>query len=412
MIWNFETILLCIVCFFGLYSSLFFLFLILDNKEKLDDPKPKRFPSVTVIVPAYNEERTIAKTLRSLLKLDYPRNKLKIFVVDDGSTDRTYEIAKRFENAHKGLVKVFKKQNGGKASALNYGIKRTKSELIVSLDADSFVSRDALKRMVGYFDDPAVMAVTPALKVYKPKGFWRRIQAMEYLLGVFLRKAFALLGSVHVTPGPFSAYRRKFFERYGYYDEGNLTEDIEVALRIQAKGYDIENSIKAEVFTVAPNRFLPLLRQRLRWYTGFIVNLFRYRSLFKQKNNLGLFVLPTSLISILFALSITFLTVKPLFSNFISFLDNIFLLGFKDSFFLLFHTLRLNLFYFGSIFTIVGVVGFSMGAAILWLSKKFSRDRTKLKWNYLIYSVFYIYIYGFWWTAVLVNFLLRRKITW
>jgi len=155
-----------------------------------------------------------------------------------------------------------------------------------------------------------------------------------------------------------------------------------------------------------------LLRQRLRWYTGFIVNLFRYRSLFKQKNNLGLFVLPTSLISILFALSITFLTVKPLFSNFISFLDNIFLLGFKDSFFLLFHTLRLNLFYFGSIFTIVGVVGFSMGAAILWLSKKFSRDRTKLKWNYLIYSVFYIYIYGFWWTAVLVNFLLRRKITW
>jgi len=410
MIWNFETILLCIVCFFGLYSSLFFLFLILDNKERLDDPKPKRFPSVTVIVPAYNEERTIAKTLRSLLKLDYPRNKLKIFVVDDGSTDRTYEIAKRFENANRGLVKVFKKQNGGKASALNYGIKRTKSELIVSLDADSFVSRDALKRMVGYFDDPTVMAVTPALKVYKPKGFWRRIQAMEYLLGVFLRKAFALLGSVHVTPGPFSAYRRKFFERYGYYDEGNLTEDIEVALRIQAKGYDIENSIKAEVFTVAPNRFLPLLRQRLRWYTGFIVNLFRYRSLFKQRNNLGFFVLPTSLISVGLVLVTAGFSCYILAKSLAHLFRSIKLLGFLDAIKML--KLNLNPFYFGNEFIIVTASCFVLGFLIIYSAKLFSRERSKIKYSYLLYVFVYYYLFGFWWFWTLINRLFGRQIKW
>jgi len=410
MIWNFETILLCIVCFFGLYSSLFFLFLILDNKERLDDPKPKRFPSVTILVPAYNEERTIAKTLRSLLKLDYPRNKLKIFVVDDGSTDRTYEIAKRFENENKGLVKVFTKPNGGKASALNYGIKRTKSELIVSLDADSFVSRDALKRMVGYFDDPTVMAVTPALKVYKPKGFWRRIQAMEYLLGVFLRKAFALLGSIHVTPGPFSAYRRKFFERYGYYDEGNLTEDIEVALRIQAKGYDIENSIKAEVFTVAPNRFLPLLRQRLRWYTGFIVNLFRYRSLFKQRNNLGFFVLPTSLISVGLVLVTAGFSCYILAKSIAHLFRSIKLLGFLDAIKML--KLNLNPFYFGNEFVIVTASCFVLGFLIIYSAKLFSRERSKIKYSYLLYVFVYYYLFGFWWFWTLINRLFGRQIKW
>lgn len=410
MIWNFETILLCIVCFFGLYSSLFFLFLILDNKERLDDPKPKRFPSVTILVPAYNEERTIAKTLRSLLKLDYPRNKLKIFVVDDGSTDRTYEIAKRFENENKGLVKVFTKPNGGKASALNYGIKRTKSELIVSLDADSFVSRDALKRMVGYFDDPTVMAVTPALKVYKPKGFWRRIQAMEYLLGVFLRKAFALLGSIHVTPGPFSAYRRKFFERYGYYDEGNLTEDIEVALRIQAKGYDIENSIKAEVFTVAPNRFLPLLRQRLRWYTGFIVNLFRYRSLFKQRNNLGFFVLPTSLISVGLVLVTAGFSCYILAKSLAHLFRSIKLLGFLDAIKML--KLNLNPFYFGNEFIIVTASCFVLGFLIIYSAKLFSRERSKIKYSYLLYVFVYYYLFGFWWFWTLINRLFGRQIKW
>ncbi len=410
MIWNFETILLCIVCFFGLYSSLFFLFLILDNRERLDDPKPKRFPSVTIIVPAYNEERTIAKTLRSLLKLDYPRNKLKIFVIDDGSTDRTYEIAKKFEDANKGLVKVFTKPNGGKASALNYGIKRTKSELIVSLDADSFVSKDTLKRMVGYFDDPVVMAVTPALKVYKPKGFWRRIQAMEYLLGVFLRKAFALLGGIHVTPGPFSAYRRKFFERYGYYDEGNLTEDIEVALRIQAKGYDIENSIKAEVFTVAPNRFLPLLRQRLRWYTGFIVNLFRYRSLFKQRNNLGLFVLPTSLISVGLVLVTAGFSCYILIKSLTHLFRSIKLLGFLDAIKML--KLNLNPFYFGNEFVIVTASCFVLGFLIIYSAKLFSRERSKIKYSYLLYVLIYYYLFGFWWFWTLINRLFGRQIKW
>ena len=126
---------------------------------------------------------------------------------------------------------------------------------------------------------------------------------LEFLLGVYLRKVFAFLGSIHVTPGCGTIYRKSFFDETGPYQEGNLTEDIEVAFRIQTLDGIIENSIDAEVFTLGVRKFKPLLNQRLRWYKGFIDNTVMYKRIFGAKyGNLGMFILPCSFVSVLIAI--------------------------------------------------------------------------------------------------------------
>ena len=129
-----------------------------------------------------------------------------------------------------------------------------------------------MKNMVHYFNNPRVMAVTPTMLVHKPKTILQRVQNMEYLLGIFLRKAFATLNAVYITPGAFSAYRKEFFDKYGGYDEINVTEDIEMSLRIKYQGYFIDNSPNAPAYTIAPKNFSHLLKQRRRWYVGLLKN--------------------------------------------------------------------------------------------------------------------------------------------
>ena len=121
-------------------------------------------------------EKTIAKTVKSLLNLDYPKDKLELMVIDDGSTDKTYEKARQFAKAG---VKVFTKKNAGKAAALNFALKKSTGDFFGALDADSFVNSNALKKMIGHFKDPKIMAVTPSLKVYNPKTILQKIQYIE-----------------------------------------------------------------------------------------------------------------------------------------------------------------------------------------------------------------------------------------
>src|SRR4030042_303570 len=296
---DFGLILFFLGTVLTLFLGIFYLITFFDNKALLRCPKIKRFPTISIIVPAYYESRTICRTLESLRALNYPQNKLEIIVVNDGSTDDTYAIAQSFRG-----VRVLTKTNGGKGSAINFGLRHATSELMAVMDADSFVSRNALRKMIGHFRRDSILAVTPTLKVHNPKGFWQQIQYVEYLFSVLFRKIFAFLQSVYVTPGPFSIYRKSFFDKHGGFDEANITEDLEIALRIQSLGYEIENSINAEVFTVAPSNFRDLLRQRVRWYSGVVNNMWQYRRMFTPRNgNLGIFVLPVAVISVVLALA-------------------------------------------------------------------------------------------------------------
>ncbi|MEM4389730.1 MAG: glycosyltransferase [Candidatus Micrarchaeia archaeon] len=281
-----------LLAFLALYVSVFFLLVYLQNEQRLNDPKPKRFPSLTIIVPAYNEERNIAACLRSVLALRYP-TKPQVIVVNDGSTDRTGAIARRFP------VTVIDKPNTGKADSLNVALKRARGELIAVLDADSRVAPDAAEKMVGYFDDPEVMAVTPVMKV-RGKGWLRWAQRGEYLFNAFSKKLLSFIDAVTVTPGPFSIYRRKVFKELGGFDIHTLTEDQEMALRIQRANYRIAASLEALVFTEAPDSIGELWRQRKRWYLGFLQNIWKHRALLSPGyGDLGLFVLPVSLALVL-----------------------------------------------------------------------------------------------------------------
>ncbi len=398
--------------FFGLFVAIFFLLTFFENKQHLKSPKPKRFPLVSIIIPAYNEEKTIAKTIKSVLALNYPRDKLDIIVIDDGSKDATAEIAMEFE---KFGVRVFRKKNGGKASALNLGLKKAKGSLVAGLDADSFASRNALKNMIGYFENSEVMAVTPTLKVYKPSTVLQRLQGVEYLFGVFLRKVFSYLGSIHVTPGPFTVYRKRFFNKYGYYDEKNITEDIEVALRIQSKNYAIENSIHSEVFTVAPTSLRGLLKQRIRWYTGFMENVYNYRGLFNTKHgNLAIFILPSALLSValflwalyFFAYNI-FIFANKLFLKLVAI--NFDLSVIKPSFLQVYNFF---LYYLLHPVILLSILSATLGLSILLASRFHSKDKSEFKLSYAFYFLLYGIMFASWWTLTLLLKMFNIKVGW
>ncbi len=266
-------------------------------------------PSVSVIVPCWNEASTVAATCDSLLALHYPKEKLEIILVDDGSTDATPEAMARF--AQHPQVRIIRKENGGKHTALNAGIALTRSDLVGCLDADSFVEPDALREVVSCFADPMVVAVTAAMSVHKPRNVLQHMQNAEYSFGITLRHTFASLNGLYVTPGPFSFYRRDIIEKLGGFRYGHQTEDMEMALRIQHAGYGIENAPRARVYTQAPATIRGLIKQRTRWISGFLRNILgEYRSLIGSRRHgaLGMLVLPTALLAIVSGIMLFLLT--------------------------------------------------------------------------------------------------------
>lgn len=256
-------------------------------------------PPVAVIVPCWNEAETVAATCDSLLALRYPKEKLEIILVDDGSTDATPEIMARF--AEHPQVRIIRKENGGKHTALNAGIAATVAEFIGCLDADSFVEPDALREIIPCFDDPQVAAVTGAMSVHKPSTVLQHMQNAEYIFGITFRHAIASINGLYVTPGPFSFYRRSTLNDLGGFRYGHQTEDMEMALRIQRAGYGIENAPRARVYTKAPATIAKLIKQRTRWTTGFLRNVLGdYRDLVFNRRHaaLGVLMLPSALIAI------------------------------------------------------------------------------------------------------------------
>lgn len=418
MLWT--HIIIYIAIYIGLFSSVFFLLSYIENLSKIRDPPLRRFPFVSIVVPAWNEEKTIVRTIETLLALDYPKNKYEIIVVDDGSTDKTSEKVKQFIEKRRPevTIKLYKKENGGKGSAMNYGFKRAKGEIVVNMDADSFVESDALKKMLGYFEDKKVAAVTPSMTIYKPKGFWLNLQLAEFMLGIYLRKVFDLNEAIHVVPGPFSAYRKNFLEKHGYFNEHNPTEDTEIAMRIQAKGYKIKNSIGARVYVKQPNNFKSILKQRLRWYYGFAKNAFHYKELFPPKrwDNLALLILPSAFASVLIAIALLFVF---FYQSFISLKDSIvrfFVTNFDVRIFYNFRWNDIKEFIYNSItnpfllFTIIGLIFLFI---TLYIAKKESKSKESLILAYIYFVLAYWLVYSFWWLYTFVyKCILRKKIKW
>jgi len=290
--------------FLSLYVQVFLFITFLEDRKKILVRKGsinlKEYPAVTVIVPCWNEEKTIYKTVNSILHLNYPQDKVRIFLVDDGSTDGTFSVMKKFENYKN--VKIFQKENGGKYTALNLGLSYADTPFVGCLDADSAADPEALVRIMSYFEkDPTVMAVAPSIIVQKSENIIQSAQEVEYHMSIFIKKMLGLLGAIHVTPGPLSMFRKKVFDDLGVYRHAHNTEDMEMAFRMQKNHYKIEHCNDAYIYTNTPRTIPKLFRQRLRWIYGFINNTIDYKSLlFKKKyGNFSLFTIPAALVSIL-----------------------------------------------------------------------------------------------------------------
>ncbi|MES2202734.1 MAG: glycosyltransferase family 2 protein [Patescibacteria group bacterium] len=287
--------------FIALYFEVFLLISFFEKRpEKKSTALPRCYPAVTMLVPCYNEQATVGATIDSLLALDYPADKLDIMVVDDGSSDGTADIARRYAAQYPTRVALVQKANGGKYTALNIGIEQSKGELIGCLDADSFVEASALIEAVKKFEsDSTIMAITPAMKVHKPRSLLELMQNVEYTFGIFYKKMFDNLSAINVLPGPFSMYKREVFKKIGLFRHAHNTEDMEIAFRMHANHLKIVNAHTAFVYTTVPNTVRTLLRQRVRWSQGFLMNARDYGYMFfnKRYGNFGMLILPFATLS-------------------------------------------------------------------------------------------------------------------
>lgn len=240
------------------------------------EPPLRDSPLVSIIVPAFNEERVIARSIESLVETDYPNK--EIIVVDDGSTDNTFAIASSYGRLG---VKVYRKENGGKHSALNYGIRLSSGEIIVTVDADSIIARGAVRALVRKFQDDAVNAVCGNIKVLNRVNWVTRCQALEYVAGInIFRRAFDLFGAVAVVPGALGAYRRSVLEEGGFYDPDTIVEDFDTTIKTLKSGKIVQASSDAIAYTEAPVSLGDLYRQRMRWYRGNFQTIRKHRDAF------------------------------------------------------------------------------------------------------------------------------------
>lgn len=235
----------------------------------------KYLPLVSVVVPAFNEERVILRTIQSLLSSDYP--KFEVIVVDDGSTDTTHDIVlKKYKrNKH---ISVFTKENGGKAEALNFGWKKAKGEIVIALDADTLFTPGTISALAHRFADPAIGAVAGNAKVGNRINVVTKWQALEYVTSQnFDRRAFASLNCITVVPGSVGAWRRSVLEEIGGFSSGTLAEDQDLTIQVRKLGYHIGYEENAIGLTEAPDSLRNLAKQRFRWSYGTLQCMWKHK---------------------------------------------------------------------------------------------------------------------------------------
>lgn len=410
-----QTITLYISLFISLFFEVFLLITYLEVREelkkedKLLSTGPKHFPTVSIIVPCYNEEKTVQATIKSLLKLNYPKKLLSLILVNDGSTDNTLKELSKFKNNPQ--IKIISKENGGKHTAVNLALKKVATDLVGCLDADSFVTPEALRKIVPYFDDTSVMAVTPSIKVHEPKGILQYIQRTEYSWSIFLRRMLSSMGALYVTPGPFSIFRTRVFQELGGYKKAHMTEDMEMAMRMQKHHYKIVNSHGAHVYTVAPKTLSSLVKQRTRWSYGFLNNALDYKSLFfnREYGHFGMFIMPIATVS----MGTSLVMVSNLLWNGISKILEVFTRFRITGFNWKLSSPTFDWYFLNTgVLTLVIVTALSLTLFILYLSIKLADGKFKFSRGIFYYLFIYVFLTPLWLTRALFNTIFKRQISW
>lgn len=258
----------------------------------------KNAPLVSIIVPAYNEEVNAVPSLNNLLLQTYPN--FTIVFVDDGSKDATYEkVSAAFAGNNR--IKVVTKPNGGKASALNYGMQQTDANFLVCIDADTKLATDALEKLMQHFfaGNQNTGAVAGNVKVGNQVNLLTKWQQIEYVTSQnFDRMAFANVNAITVVPGAIGAFTRQAIEDAGGFTSDTLAEDADLTMRILRAGYIIDNENDAIAFTEVPESIRQFVKQRTRWSFGVMQSFWKHRDLLfsGERKNLGWIALPNILI--------------------------------------------------------------------------------------------------------------------
>jgi len=410
---NIELII-WILSAIGTYISLvWFVTFVKEHKSIRKIPSPKHFPTVSVVVPAYNEEKNIENTIKSLLNSDYPKNKLEIIVVNDGSTDNTKRIAEKYVKRE--AIKLINQKNMGKGAALNNALKAARGKLFGVLDADTIVEKDTITKLVGFFTSNKIGAVMSGIKPLRAKNLLEKFQEIEYFLSILIRKLMDKLETNYVTPGALSIYRKDVITKLGGFDENNITEDLEIGLRLRVNGYKIKTSVTAFTYTIIPNTLKSLFKQRMRWDCGLLINLRKYPYIiFNPKYNyLGMYQIPTVLIATLLlcpiAFGVTGYFLYKTIHNFYLYVTSVGLsipeLTFPASPGTFLLSLNLKIYYplFISLF---------LSIILIILSQKIAKEKYRNILFILLTIVVYYFLQGVFWMIALFTTIFKIKVKW
>jgi cellulose synthase/poly-beta-1,6-N-acetylglucosamine synthase-like glycosyltransferase len=409
----FQSLLMYAVWFLSTYFVILFMILVLKYRKTIFERKTPisnmKLPKVSIVISAYNEEKAIKETILSLKNIEYPKEKLEIIIINDGSKDRT---ASRIEYLKKeiGFVFINNAKNKGKAACLNQGIKKAKGEFVVCMDADTRAKYDVIKKSLEHFDSDDVAAVTVGIDV-KPKNLLQRITQIEYLIGLSLSLAIlSRLDTVHVTPGPFTIFRRSILNKIGGFDAGNMTEDMEIAYRLQKSGYKIKCCLSTKVYTEVPRNLKALYRQRKRWYTGALQTVVKHKDvLFNTELGVFGFFIPYNFSLILLGVTLFVFSLVVSILNSIKNLSFYRLTGFN---FLSHLELNLDPLSIFNIYSLLILFSFIMTFIMAFLGLRILKKSVKKSFTGFIGFLYLFILYQVFWISSIYAFVFRRRVQW
>lgn len=405
-----------IFLFIAIYIQVFFLILFFEHKDIFGPDDGEDTPynlddylSVTFLIPCWNEQDTVKKTLESVLALDYPKHKFHIIAIDDGSKDDTWNILQEYKDHPQ--VTVLTKENGGKHSALNYGLTFVTTDLVASFDADTEINTNALMKAVpSFMKDEKLMALGGTVLIAEPKTFVQKAQQIEYEIFSFTKKMLGLAQGVFVVPGAFSLFRKEVFDIVGGYRNAHNLEDIELTMRMHTHGLKIDHAHNAIVRTKGPSTVRALYKQRLRWSHGFIMNMIDYRKLLFNRTykNLGMFTLPMTVFSYFILLFVFGYSIYKVSLAVYDTALKLYLVGFSN-----FQIPPFDWFFVNTkIYAIMAVFIYITLVSSYVIGRKISKVEKHTFWNLPYFILIYSLLAPFWVIRSIYSWLTSKKVGW
>lgn len=247
-------------------------------------------PLVSILIPAWNESSGIVRTINTILTSTY--NNIELIVINDGSTDESHPLVNEFieKNGTDNLddfafpIRYIYQKNTGKGGALNKAIENSSGDILITIDADCLITPTTIENFVRHFRDKKVMAAVGNVKVGNTNNILGVVQQLEFLFSFYFKKADSIMNTIYIIGGAAGAFRREVFEKIGNFNTVNITEDIDLSVRIQKAGMKIVYASDAIVYTEGASDFSGLLKQRLRWKRGRFETFIKHRELFFSTN--------------------------------------------------------------------------------------------------------------------------------